>query len=460
MMYHKTRNIHMVGIAGIGMSGIAEVLLTLGHHVSGSDLQDNAQTRRLAGLGAAIHLGHRAGQIDGAHVLVVSSAVGEDNPEVAEARRRRVPVIPRAEMLAELMRLKTSVAVAGAHGKTGTCSLLGVMLTQAGLDPTLVIGGRVNNLGVNARLGQGELLVAEADESDGSFLLLSPTITVVTNIDREHMSYWRSMERLADSFAAFANRVPFYGASILCLDDPHVQAMIPKINKRVITYGFSDQAEITARDVVPDGWGSSFDLHRRGGRLARLRMGVPGRHNVSNALAAAAVGLELGLGPDEVAAGMAAFKGVGRRLEVKGTAGGVTVIDDYAHHPRELQATLAALEQCWPDRRRVALFQPHRYSRTADLFGWFAESFGGADQLFLTDIYAAGEPPLDGVSAQSLAAAIAGRGHGAAEYLGPLAGLDEVLSERLRPGDVLITLGAGNVWQAGEAVLKRLDPDA
>ena len=455
-MYHQTRSIHFVGIGGIGMSGIAEVLLNLGHLVSGSDLQENAQTKRLAAMGARVSRGHDAGLIEGADVLVVSSAVAEDNPEVVEARKRAIPVVPRAEMLAELMRLKTSVAVGGAHGKTSTTSIIGVMLTQAGLDPTLVIGGRVNNLGVNARLGGGELLVAEADESDGSFLLLSPTITVVTNIDREHMNYYRDMETLTETFLAFINRVPFYGASILCLDDPNVQALIPRVRKRVITYGLSAQAEITARDVRVEGWGRSFDLVRKGETLARVALGIPGRHNVLNALAAAAVGLELGLSASEVASGVAAFKGVGRRFEHKGEAGGVTVIDDYGHHPTEIAATLSALAERYPGRRKVVVFQPHRHSRTRDLFDKFVVSFNEADKLYLTDIYAAGEPPVEGLTAKTLADAIVGHGHKAAEHLGPVEGVAGQLAGVLKDGDVLMTLGAGSVWQAGEAVLKIL----
>ncbi|MDR2455528.1 MAG: UDP-N-acetylmuramate--L-alanine ligase, partial [Deltaproteobacteria bacterium] len=390
-------------------------------------------------------------------VLVVSSAVEGTNPEVMEARKSGIPVIPRAEMLAELMRLKTSVAVAGSHGKTSTTSIIGVMLTQAGLDPTLVIGGRVNNLGLNARLGSGELLVAEADESDGSFLLLSPTITVVTNIDREHMNYYRDMEALREAFLAFINRVPFYGASILCLDDPGVQALIPRVNKRVVTYGLSAQAEITAKNIRAEGWGRSFDLARKGEIVARVSLGIPGRHNVLNALAAAAVGLELGLTPKEASEGIGAFKGVGRRFEHKGEAKGITVIDDYGHHPAEVAATLSALAERYPGRRKVVVFQPHRHTRTRDLFDRFVVSFNEADKLFLTDIYAAGETPFESITSETLAQAIIGHGHKGAEYLGPMDTLAERVLEKLKEGDVVMTLGAGSVYQAGERILKALE---
>ncbi|MDR1110246.1 MAG: UDP-N-acetylmuramate--L-alanine ligase [Deltaproteobacteria bacterium] len=452
-MFHRKRHIHFVGVGGIGMSGIAEVLLNLGHEVSGSDQQESAQTARLSSMGAEISIGHRADQADGADVVVVSSAVPGSNPEVGRARALSVPVIPRAEMLAELMRLKTSVAVAGSHGKTSTCSLLGILLTQAGLDPTLVIGGKINNLGVNARLGQGEFLVAEADESDGSFLMLSPTFAVVTNIDQEHMNYYRDMAHLEETFLTFINRVPFYGASVLCLDDPRVQGLVPGVRKRFVTYGLSAQADVTARDVRSLEWGHSFDLLRRGRFLGRMTVNIPGRHNVLNALAASAVGLELGLAPEVIASGIAGLKGVGRRFELKGQAGGVTFIDDYGHHPTEIRATLSTLAECFPDRRKTVLFQPHRHTRTRDLFDEFARSFNEADLLFLADIYAAGESPVEGLDAAALARAIASHGHRGVEYLGPAAGLASRLRGRLRPGDVVMTLGAGNIWQAGEELL-------
>lgn len=446
-----------MGIGGIGMSGIAEVLLNLGHAVSGSDQQESTQTVRLKAMGAEIHIGHRADQAEGADVVVVSSAVPETNPELERARSLAVPVIPRAEMLAELMRLKTSVAVAGSHGKTSTCSMVGMMLTHAGLDPTLVVGGRINNLGLNARLGQGEILVAEADESDGSFLFLSPTVTIVTNIDKEHLSNYRDFDHLRETFLTFINRVPFYGASILCLDDPEVQNLVPKVKKRFVTYGLSAQAEITARDIKTLEWGNSFEWLRKGERLGRITVNLPGKHNVLNALAASAVGLEFGLSPDIVAEGIAGLKGVGRRFEPKGQAGGVTFLDDYGHHPTEIRATLATLAECYPDRRKIVLFQPHRHSRTRDLFDDFVRSFNEVENVFLADIYAAGEKPFEGLDSEVLAKAIASHGHRGVEYLGPVGEMAAKLKDRLRPGDVVMTLGAGNVWQVGEELLKRLD---
>ncbi|MDR1296243.1 MAG: UDP-N-acetylmuramate--L-alanine ligase [Deltaproteobacteria bacterium] len=460
-MYHRNRRVHFVGVGGIGMSGIAEVLFNLGHAVSGSDQQASAQTARLAAMGVEIFIGHEAAQAEGADVVVVSSAVGDDNPEIVRARSLSVPVIPRAEMLSELMRLKTSVAVAGAHGKTSTCSLIGMLLTKAGLDPTLVIGGRINNLGVNARLGQGDLLVAEADESDGSFLLLSPTFAVVTNIDREHMNYYRDMDHLRETFLTFINRVPFYGASILCLDDPEVQALVPRVRKRFVTYGLSAQADVTAKDVRRLDWGYGFNLWRRGEELVRVEVSLPGRHNVLNALAAAAAGLELGLSPDDVARGVAGLKGVGRRFELKGECRGISVLDDYGHHPTEIRATLSALAECYPDRRRVVLFQPHRHTRTGDLFAEFLTSFNEADKLYVADIYAAGEPAREGVDSESLARAIANHGHRGVEYVGPSSGVPKAVVSELKRGDVVMTLGAGNIVQAGEELLRLLaGPDA
>lgn len=456
-MFRKKRHIHFVGIGGIGMSGIAEVLLNLGHDVSGSDLKEGEATRRLATLGARIAIGHRAENVRDAEVVVVSSAVPADNPEVAEAARHFVPVIPRAEMLAELMRLKTSVAVAGSHGKTTTTSLVGTMLTRAGLDPTLVIGGRLNQLGgVGARLGQGEYLVAEADESDGSFLMLSPTIAVVTNIDLEHLNYYSGLDHLKETFLAFINKVPFYGFAVLCLDDPNVQSLLPRVKKRYMTYGLSAQAEFSARDIECRPWGHEFDLCRRGEPLGRLTVNIPGRHNILNSLAAAAVGYGMGLDFAAVAGGIKAMPGVGRRLEKKGEAAGVMVIDDYGHHPTEIKATLSALSACYPGRRKVVAFQPHRYTRTQSLLGEFLSAFNEADKLVVTPIYAASEPPIPGVTGEALAAAIASHGHRGVSFHGDLATLPGALAGELRPGDVFLTLGAGNIAQVGPQVLRLL----
>ncbi|MDR0881234.1 MAG: UDP-N-acetylmuramate--L-alanine ligase [Candidatus Adiutrix sp.] len=455
-MYRKKRHIHFVGIGGIGMSGIAEVLLNLGHQVSGSDLRASDLTRRLGALGAEVMIGHSGLNIEGAEVVVISSAVAEGNPEVVAARREFIPVIPRAEMLAELMRLKSSVAVAGSHGKTTTTSLVGTILTRAGLDPTLVIGGRLNHLGVNARLGQGDFMVAEADESDGSFLLLSPTVAVVTNIDHEHLNYYNDIEQLKDAFLAFINKVPFYGCAVLCLDDANVQSLLPKVKKRYITYGLSAQAEVSARNIACGPWGYSFDLVHQGQDLGRVGLNIPGRHNVLNALAAVAVGLEMGLDPAAVIGGIDEMKGVGRRFERKGEAGGVMVIDDYGHHPTEIKATLSALTDCFPRQRRVVVFQPHRYSRTQSLFNDFLSAFNQADKLYITEIYAAGEAALPGVSGSLLAEAIRRHGHRDVTFQADLSLVAGHLAELLTSGDVLLTLGAGSVNTVGDETLRLL----
>ncbi|MDR2352744.1 MAG: UDP-N-acetylmuramate--L-alanine ligase [Deltaproteobacteria bacterium] len=458
-MYHQKRHIHFVGIGGIGMSGIAEILLNLGHGVSGSDLQSGAQTQRLQNMGAKIFLGHLESQVEHADVVVVSSAILEDNPEIQQARLQRIPVIPRAEMLAELMRLKNSVAVAGSHGKTTTCSLLGTILTEGGLDPTLIIGGKVNNLGTNARLGQGEFLVAEADESDGSFLLLSPTVTVVTNIDREHMNYYRDLEHLKETFLTFINRVPFYGFSVLCLDDPEVQSLIPKIKKRYMTYGLSAQSMMTARDITLTDWGFNFEVVFMGETLGRLEVNIPGRHNVLNSLAAITVAMEMGVKFDKIAKGISKLSGVGRRLEKKGEKQGITFLDDYGHHPTEIRATLAALAECYPERRKIVLFQPHRYTRTNDLFQEFLTSFNQADRLYLADIYPAGEKPQPGPDSRDskdLAEAIRLYGHEGVTYVGNVNNFAGKVIKDLKAGDVVLTLGAGNIWEAGETLFKQL----
>lgn len=460
-MYKKQHHIHFVGIGGIGMSGIAEVLINLGHKVSGSDLKASDVTRRLADLGAEVMIGHSGLNVREAEVVVISSAVSDENPEVLAARRDFIPVIPRAEMLAELMRLKSSVAVAGSHGKTTTTSLIGTMLTRAGLDPTLVIGGRLNQIGgVGARLGQGDIMVAEADESDGSFLLLSPTVAVVTNIDLEHLNYYRGgLEQLKETFLAFINKVPFYGFAVLCLDDPNVQSLLPLVKKRYLTYGLSAQAEFSARNIECGPWGYNFDVYRAGRELGRLEVNIPGRHNVLNALASVAVGLEMGLSWETVADGIQAMKGVGRRFEKKGEARGITVIDDYGHHPTEIKATLSALSDCFPDRRKVVVFQPHRYSRTESLFDEFLSAFNQADRLIITEIYAAGEQPIEGVSGRHLAEAVRSHGHRDVVFHDALSSLAGPLAENLADGDVLMTLGAGNVVKVGEEVVRLLEAD-
>ncbi len=454
-MFEKKHRVHFVGIGGIGMSGIAEVLLNLGYSVTGSELRESEATERLAALGAEIFLGHREANLAaGPSVVVISTAVKFSNPEVLEARRKNIPVIPRAEMLAELMRMKYGVAVAGSHGKTTTTSMIAAVLSAANLDPTMVIGGRVRSLGSNARLGQGTFLVAEADESDGTFLLLSPTIAVVTNIDREHMDFYQSMERLTESFLDFINKVPFYGLAVLCLDHPNVRALLPKAKKRFVTYGFSPEAEYTAGDLEIRPMEVEFSVARRGKNLGRLRLRSPGRHSAQNALAAVAVAEELEIPFAKIAAGLESFAGIQRRFEVKGEPGGVLVIDDYGHHPVEVQATIQAIRDSWK-RPLTVVFQPHRYSRTRDLFEEFLISFDQADRLLLTEIYSAGEEPLDGASAQALCQAIKQRGHLDVGY----AEKDEIVERllpQLKPGDIVLTLGAGDIYKVGEKLVREL----
>jgi UDP-N-acetylmuramate--alanine ligase len=455
-MYRKQYHIHFVGIGGIGMSGIAELLLNLGYRVSGSDLRVSDITRRLERLGGRIFQGHAETQIRGADVVVTSSAVRNENPEVAAAKRTGVPVIPRAEMLAELMRLKYSVAVAGAHGKTTTTSVVASVLARGGFDPTVVIGGKLKNLGSNAVLGQGDFLVAEADESDGSFLKMTPTLAVVTNIDREHMDFYPDLEAIQGVFLDFIDRVPFYGAAILCLDSEPVQQLIPKIGKRFTTYGLSSQADFQARNLRHEGLQSRFSLYHHGEPLGEILLNLPGRHNVLNAAAAVAVGIELDIPFAEVKAALETIDGVQRRMEVKGEAGGATVVDDYGHHPTEIKTTLEAARSCWPDRRLVVAFQPHRYSRTRDLFDDFTRAFYQSDLLRLLPIYSAGEEPIEGVTAEALFEGIRRFGHKDVAFLeDPGLALDH-FTEILRPGDIFLTLGAGNVWRTGESVLARL----
>jgi UDP-N-acetylmuramate--alanine ligase len=456
-MYRKTQHIHFVGIGGIGMSGIAELLLNLNYKVSGSDLRESNITRRLTTLGGTVRLGHHGDWVNGADVVVTSSAVKADNPEVLAAREALIPVIPRAEMLAELMRLKKyGIAVAGSHGKTTTTSMVGWLLAQAGLDPTVVIGGQVNSLGSNAKLGDGEFLVAEADESDGSFLKLAPVLEVVTNIDLEHLDYYRDLDHIKETFLAFINKIPFYGAAVLCLDNQHVAALLPEIKKRVITYGMSNQADIHAREVITTGLSSSFEVYARGGLLGTIRLALPGLHNVANSLAAVAVGLELDIPFGVIAEALASFSGVQRRLQIKGEGGDITVIDDYGHHPTEIRATLAALRAAWPKRRLVVLFQPHRYSRTKALFLDFCTAFHDADRLFITEIYAASETPLEGVSGESLVAGIKQHGQRQVDFTGEPDELPGVVLPHLTAGDVVLTLGAGNIYRSGESLLARL----
>ncbi len=445
MTFRNFQRIHLIGIGGSGMNGIAEVLLSSGYAVSGSDLKATPVTERLRRLGANIFEGHLAENVRGAHVVVVSSAVHFSNPEVVEAHKLKIPVIPRAEMLAELMRLKTGIAVAGAHGKTTTTSMVAAVLAEAGLDPTFVVGGRVNHAGSNARVGQSEYMVVEADESDRSFLLLAPVVAVITTIDREHMDHYRSLEEIQEVFLQFANRVPFYGTVILCLDEPNVQAILSQVKRPVITYGTSSQADLVISEVRLNGLASEFRLKYHDEDLGIFRLPAPpGIHNVRNAAAAAAVGLSLNVPADLIRAGLAKFSGVGRRFEIKGDYGGVTLIDDYGHHPAEIRATLEAARGCGY-KRLLVLFQPHRYSRTKFLWEDFRRSFNEADILVITEIYAAGESSLEGVNGEILSEAISTAGHKNVVFTSTMQAGMEFLYREARPGDAILTIGAGSV---------------
>ncbi len=458
-LFSKKTRVHFVGIGGIGMSGIAEVLVNLGYAVSGSDLRSSGTTERLASLGASIFEGHRVEQVTSADVVVVSSAVREDNPEVVEARRVQTPIIPRAEMLAELMRLKYGIAVAGSHGKTTTTSMVAVMLDRAGLDPTMVIGGRIRALGTHARLGDSDLMVVEADESDRSFLQLSPVVAVVTGIDHEHMEAYRDMKDLQDSFLEFVNKVPFYGASVLCLDEERIQDVLPRVRRRYVTYGLSAQADISAEDIRLEGTGSRYQLKLGGSSAGEVALKVPGRVSVLNSLAAIGVGREIGLSLDEIRSGLESFSGVDRRFQVKAESSGILVIDDYGHHPTEIRATLATAKEAFA-RRTVVVFQPHRYSRVAALFDDFCRAFHQADILIVTDIYPAGEDPIQGVSGKKLAEGIEGHGHRHVRFVAELEEILGVLEKEMAKGDLVITLGAGNVTtlsdKAAEVVNERV----
>jgi UDP-N-acetylmuramate--alanine ligase len=451
--FHNFQRIHLVGIGGIGMSGIAEVLLTLGYSVSGSDTKPSSITERLQNLGATIHEGHKDSNVEGAHVVVTSSAIKADNPEVVEAHKRKIPVIPRAEMLAELMRLKYGIAVAGAHGKTTTTSLVASVLAAAHLDPTFVVGGRVNQAGTTAKLGKGEYFVVEADESDRSFLLLAPVVAVVTTIDREHLDQYDSLEDIREAFIQFVNRVPFYGAAILCLDEPNVQAIIPGVKRPIITYGTSSQADLVISDVKLEGLSSEFRLTYKGDDLGFFRLPhPPGAHNVRNAAAAAAVALYLNVPADLIREGLAKFAGVGRRFDIKGVVDNITVIDDYGHHPAEIRATLEAARAC-KFNRLLVLFQPHRYSRTQHLWEEFCRAFNQADILVLTDIYAASEAPIPGVTSEALANGIREAGHKNVFFFRSMQEGIEHLLHAAHAGDAILTVGAGNISRASNELM-------
>jgi UDP-N-acetylmuramate--alanine ligase len=446
MFRKQDTHIHFVGIGGMGMCGIAEVLLNLGYRVSGSDARETEITRHLAQIGGQIHYGHEAGHVGQADVVVMSSAIRGYNPEIEAARARGIPVIQRAEMLGELMRMKFAIAVAGSHGKTTTTTMIASLLMHAGLDPTAVIGGRVNALGLaNARLGAGEYLVAEADESDGSFLKLPPTVAVVTNIDAEHLDHYGTHEAVKKAFVDFVNRVPFYGLAVLCLDHPHVQAILPQVQKRFVTYGEAPQADYRARDIRYQGLKTTYVAWRGATELGKISLAMPGRHNVLNSLATLAVADFLGLPFAAIAEGFGSFSGVQRRFTVRGEARGVLVVDDFGHHPMEVRATLQGARAGFPERRIVCAFQPHRVSRTRDHFEDFAQSFNDADQVVLCDIYAAGEAPIPGIDSQTLATLMRTHGHKDVQVVGKRSELARALAAAVKPGDVVIALGAGDI---------------
>ena len=452
-MFKKIRRIHFVGIGGIGMSGIAEVMLDMGYQVSGSDLRLSGVTQRLASLGAMVVEGHSKGNVGEVDVVVISSAVKEDNPEVLAARERKIPIIRRAEMLAELMRMKYGIAISGTHGKTTTTSMIGLVLSRAGFDPTIIVGGIVKSIGSNAQVGQGEYLVAEADEFDRSFLKLTPTIAVVTTIEAEHLDCYKDLEEIKKAFAEFANKVPFYGSVALCLDEKGVQAILPRIEKRYITYGLSSAADVQAREMAFKGLATEYEAYAKGERLGRVTLKVPGVHHVKNSLAAIVVGMELGVPFKDLAESLSGFSGVYRRFEIKGEKNGVTVVDDYGHHPTEIEATLRAAKEGF-GRRVVAVFQPHLFSRTRDFHREFGSAFYQADVLVVTDVYPAREQPIPGVTGEMVAKAAKEFGHRDVHYVEDKNAVAEFLEGIVKSGDMLITLGAGDVYKIGERFLK------
>ncbi len=457
-MGHRTRLIHFVGIGGIGMSGIAEVLLNLGYGVRGSDLKSSETTQRLESLGGDVRIGHDESNVDGVDVVVVSSAVKSDNAEVRAARRAKIPVIRRAEMLAELMRLKYGIAIGGTHGKTTTTSLVATMLTHAQLDPTVVVGGKVNKLGSTAKLGQGPYLVAEADESDGSFLHLSPTIAVITNIDPEHLDHYvGGIDEIRDTFVSFVNRIPFYGLAVLCIDHPEVQAILPRVEKRYVTYGLSPQADIMATNVRFEGPKTTFDVVVEQQVRGTVTLSMLGRHNVENALAAVAIALELGVPYTAIIEALEDFDGVERRFTVRGVVDDVMVVDDYGHHPAEVRATLAGARAAYPGRRIVVAFQPHRYSRTKNLLDDFATAFNDADVVRFTPIYAAGEAPIEGVSTEALVDVVANHGHRDVSAVADVDAAVAAVVDEARAGDLIINFGAGDIGRAGRLVVSALE---
>ena len=455
-MLKNIQHVHFVGIGGSGMSGIAEVLINLGYKVSGSDLKQTEVTERLASLGGKIFIGHRPEQIRNAHVVVTSSAVLPDNPEVVQAKKLKIPVIPRAEMLAELMRLKYAVTIAGTHGKTVTTSLVSMVLAEGGLDPTVVIGGRLKNIGSSAKLGRGEFIVAEADESDGSFLKLTPTIAMVTNIDDDHLDHYKTLDNIKDAFTQFVNKVPFYGSIILCGEDENIKSIIPQITRKYYTYGIGKNYDFYAENIVYREMDSEFDICFSGKNLGRLTIHLPGAHNVVNSLGAAAVGIELGIELAKIRKAFLDFTGVSRRLEVKARKKEIVFIDDYGHHPTEIRVTLETIKSIWPERRLLVIFQPHRYTRTRDLAKKFGPSFNSVSRVWLTDIYSAGEKPIPGISSSLILESFPAEKRETVTLSSDRDAIIKEVAKSLRPRDVLVTLGAGDVYKIGEEILNKI----
>jgi len=455
-MLKNIQHIHFVGIGGSGMSGIAEVLINLGYKVSGSDLKQTEVTERLASLGGKIFIGHKPEQVGNAHVVVTSSAVLPDNPEVVQAKRLKIPVIPRAEMLAELMRLKYAVTIAGTHGKTVTTSLVSMVLAEGGLDPTVVIGGRLKNIGSSAKMGKGEFIVAEADESDGSFLKLTPTIALVANIDDDHLDYYKTLDNIKSTFVQFVNKVPFYGSIILCGEDENIKSIIPRITRKYYTYGRGKNYDFYAENIVYEEMHTEFDLCFSGKNLGRLKLHFPGAHNVLNSLGAAAVGIELGVGFEKIRKAFLDFTGVSRRLEVKARKKDIVFIDDYGHHPTEIRVTLETIKSIWPERRLLVIFQPHRYTRTRDLAKKFGPSFNSVSRIWLTDIYSAGEKPIPGISSSLILESFPAEKRETVTLISDRKALIKEVVKSLRPQDVLVTLGAGDVYKIGEEILNKI----
>ncbi len=454
-MYGKIRRIHFVGIGGIGMSGIAEVLVNMGYEISGSDINDSIATRRLQKLGIKIYLGHNASNINDTDVVVISSAIGKTNPELVKAHEENIPVIARAEMLAELMRLKYGIAIMGSHGKTTTTSIVSAVLRAGHLDPTIVVGGRVRSLGTNAHLGKGDFMVVEADESDGSFQMLSPVISVLTNIDEEHLDHYGSMENLINSFRSFIDKIPFYGLAVLCIDCPKVKEIANHYEKRALTYGFTDEADLYFDNFVAEGFKTTFEVRYKNKNLGLVELGIPGKHNALNALAAIGVGLELGISFDDIKTGLSEFNGIERRLQLKGEVNDILIIDDYGHHPVEIKTTLRSIEEAF-QKKPVVIFQPHRYTRTQMLFNDFVTVLSDIAKLYVLDIYPAGEKPIEGINSELLVEEINRSGSNSAYYISDIDKLFQHIKKNVNSGDIILTSGAGNVWKHGEELLKEL----